>query len=274
MRWLSCLLTALLLVAVSTAALALTQEEILQRRLEKMRQAEPTMRAEEQDREERSRQNAAAVTRQPSKVATDSLPIPEPVRRPSPEPGKSLWRHTGTSKTASPAPTAQEAAQTRPAASTPTPPAAKPAVPAAPAPAVPTPAAPPATVATAPAQQKTGDPKQVAALAAKASALAKSGKVKEALALLDEALATSPNDPDLRVNRGNIFNNMGKPKEALAEYDRAIAARSSDPVFFTNRGLAYERLGNPKQACADYKKACDLGDCDFFKSYKAEGHCR
>ncbi len=249
MRWLSCLLTALLLVAVSTAALALTQEEILQRRLEKMRQAEPTMRAEEQDREERSRQNAAAVTRQPSKVATDSLPIPEPVRRPSPEPGKSLWRHTGTSKTASPAP-------------------------AAPAPAAPTPAAPPATVATAPAQQKTGDPKQVAALAAKASALAKNGKVKEALALLDEALATSPNDPDLRVNRGNIFNNMGKPKEALAEYDRAIAARSSDPVFFTNRGLAYERLGNPKQACADYKKACDLGDCDFFKSYKAEGHCR
>lgn len=95
-----------------------------------------------------------------------------------------------------------------------------------------------------------------------------------ALTLLDEAVAADPFDPDLLNNRGNVQNNRGKVKEALADYDKAITLKTSDAAYFTNRGLAHERLGNPERACTDYKKACELGDCEFFKSFKAEGHCR
>ncbi len=107
-----------------------------------------------------------------------------------------------------------------------------------------------------------------------ATKAASAGDNKTALTMLGEAIAADPSDPDLYNNRGNIVSNMGKPREALADYDKAIALRGGDAVSYTNRGLAHERLGNQDKACADYKKACDLGDCDFFKSFKAEGHCR
>lgn len=118
------------------------------------------------------------------------------------------------------------------------------------------------------------DPKAAASLAALAAKAQAAGDTKTALTMLDEAIAADPQDPDLRNNRGNLLSNAGKPREALPDYDKAIAAKASDASYFTNRGLAYERLGNRERACADYKKACDLGDCDFLTSYKAEGNCR
>ena len=251
-RTVSFLLAATLLSA-TTPALALTQEEILQRRLEKMKQAESSIRVEEQQRQEQIREATSGVDASSSSQTVETLSIPEPVRQPHPEPKTGLFGRNSQPTAAAPPASASQ-------------PAAAPA-------SVSQPAAAPAS---APPAAKAGgsDPAKASALAASAAKAAAAGNAKAALALLDEAIAADPEDPDLRNNRGNLLSNAGKPREALADYDRAIAAKTSEPSFFTNRGLAHERLGNRDKACSDYKKACDLGDCDFFKSYKAEGNCR
>ena len=79
---------------------------------------------------------------------------------------------------------------------------------------------------------------------------------------------------DRRALAAAVVNQPSVEPRRIGQFDRAIAAKTSDPAFYSNRGLAHERLGNRERACADYKKACDLGECDFFKSYKAEGNCR
>lgn len=254
MRLFSCVLAMLMVCITAVPATALTQEEILQRRLEKMRQAAPTIHAEEQQRQELRERDAAAVGTAPVKSAEPPLTIPDPVRPPSPEP-HGVWQGK---KPAAPAPATPAAAPTR-AQTPPSPPVTQPA-------AVPTPARAD--------QSPTRDPATARSLAAMAAKAAAGGDNKTALTMLGEAVAADPANPDLHNNRGNIQSNLGRFKEALTDYDRAIAMKSTDATYFTNRGLAHERLGNQEKACADYKKACELGDCEFFKSYKAEGHCR
>lgn len=77
MRFFHLMLAALLFLAAVAPANALTQEEILKRRLDKMRQAEPEIRTEEQQRQEQNRQNAASVASEPVKADTETLAIPD-----------------------------------------------------------------------------------------------------------------------------------------------------------------------------------------------------
>jgi len=264
---------ALTLAAVSPAA-ALTQEEILKRRLEKMQKADPAMRTEDQQRQEHFRQSTTTAAPAPSKAA-ETLAIPDPIRPPTsqptsdvaPEPRGGLWQQPPGKAAARPSPSTSAPQQTAtPTPASPPPPPAQvmgqpPRQAAAPAPA-------PAPTAVA------RDPKAATSLAAMAAKATASGDNQTALTMLGEAVAADPADPDLYNNRGNVLSNMGKTREALADYDRAISMKTSDPAYFSNRGLAHERLGNQDRACADYKNACDLGDCEFYKSFKAEGHCR
>ena len=289
MRLFVSLTVAAVLVLAATAAQALTQEEILKRRLEKMNSVDTQLRTEDQQRQDQMREATANVGSGPSKQADETLVMPSPVRQPHPEPKGGLFDQKGTPgpkgstpaaagtpptspqptmppmpKQAEPQPAVTPAAQSAPQ------PAPQPVMQPAPQPVAASPMAPP------PGVGKTGarDPNTATSLAAMAAKAQAAGDNQTALTMLDEAIAADPGDPDLRNNRGNILSNLGKPKEALGDYDRAIATKTSDPAFFTNRGLAHERLGNRERACADYKKACDLGECDFFKSYKTEGNCR
>lgn len=261
MRRFVSLTVALVLVMAATTAQALTQEEILKRRLDKMSTVDSQLRTEEQQRQDQLREATAGVGAGPSKQPDETLVMPDPVRQPHPEPKNGLF-----DQKTKPAPQGATPAAASPP--TPKPVPSQPVMPSAPQP-VQAPQPP-----AAPAKTATSDPKTAASLAVMAAKAQASGDNQTALTMLDEAIAADPNDPDLRNNRGNILSNLGKPREALGDYDRAIAAKNSDPAFFTNRGLAHERLGNRERACSDYKKACDLGDCDFLKSYKAEGNCR
>ena len=118
MRWIACAAAAVLLAGAAMPAHALTQEEILKRRLEKMQQAEPSMRTEEQERDELNRRNASEVAVPAPKPNTAPLTMPDPVRHPpaAPEPKGGLWQQpaTGQAKQAAapqPAPVAAPAPQ-------------------------------------------------------------------------------------------------------------------------------------------------------------------
>lgn len=234
------LIGCLAAVAVSPAW-SMTPQEILERRLQKMQEADAALRSAEQ-REQELKQRAKANAPAPTFHKPEKLTIPDPIRPAgaTPDPKGGVWDRREN-----------------------TPPAAAPAT-------IATPSAPKPPAEVPPVRR---DTKKAAKLAVKAAKAAKAGRFKTALDKLDQAIAADPADPELFNNRGNVLANSGRLQDALADYDRAIAMRPSNPAFFTNRGYAYERLGNRQQACDDYVHACDLGDCAFFKSYKAEGHC-
>jgi len=106
-----------------------------------------------------------------------------------------------------------------------------------------------------------------------ALAAAKKDNYKKALPLLDKAAALDPTDPDIFNNRGNAHNNLGDTRKALADYNTAVTLRPADAAAHSNRGLAHERLGDDVAACRDYRMACDLGDCEFYESFRKEGRC-
>ncbi|MEF3697074.1 tetratricopeptide repeat protein [Desulfolutivibrio sp.] len=135
--------------------------------------------------------------------------------------------------------------------------------------------APNAPAAPATPQQQIDPAQRVQAMELFRQALAASKKNnhKKALELLDKAAALNPTDPDIFNNRGNAYNNLGDQQKALADYNTAVSLRPGDAAALSNRGLAHERMGDDAAACRDYRAACDLGDCNFFESFKKEGRC-
>ena len=84
--------------------------------------------------------------------------------------------------------------------------------------------------------------------------MASLGRHQEALACYDEALALSPDEPNLHNNRGNALSNLGRLDEALGAFARAIDLRPRNDSAFANRALAYARAGRFAEALRD----CDL----------------
>ena len=71
----------------------------------------------------------------------------------------------------------------------------------------------------------------------------------------------------------------GGYRPQVAETHTGLVVLVGDLAYKTKKPvvtdfLDFSSAASRERACADYKKACDLGDCDFFKSYKAEGNCR
>lgn len=125
--------------------------------------------------------------------------------------------------------------------------------------------------------------------ATRAQALAKSGKVEEALAEFDKAITIDPHHAEALYNRGLLYQRerqhqlavddftsangltpqraepllaraisylaMDKFKEAAADLDEAVQADPQNALAWTTRGQAYERLGDKDKAKASYSRA-------------------
>jgi Tfp pilus assembly protein PilF len=125
--------------------------------------------------------------------------------------------------------------------------------------------------------------------ATRAQALAKSGKVEEALAEFGKALTIDPHHAEALYNRGLLYQRerqhqlaiddfttangltpqraepllaraisylaMDKFKEAAADLDEAVQADPQNALAWATRGQAYERLGDKDKAKASYGRA-------------------
>jgi len=122
--------------------------------------------------------------------------------------------------------------------------------------------------------------------------LARSGKIEEALAEFEKALAIDPYNAQALYGRGLIYQGekqhqqaiedfsaahgltpqsaepligraisylaLDKVKEAVADLDEAVLADPNSAAAWSNRGLAYERLGDKEKAAASYAKAISI----------------
>lgn len=96
------------------------------------------------------------------------------------------------------------------------------------------------------------------ALFHQAVALHQAGKVVEALAAYDRAIAASPGDCAAWGNRGVALRSLGRLEEALASYDAAIAINPDYVDGHGNRGNTLQDLGRYEEARASLERACAL----------------
>jgi tetratricopeptide (TPR) repeat protein len=79
-----------------------------------------------------------------------------------------------------------------------------------------------------------------------------------ALAVLDDALAATPNDGMAHARRALVLNDMGRWEEAVQSADRAVALLPGNPDIWTNRGLFLRRLGRARDAEQSFRQALAL----------------
>lgn len=80
------------------------------------------------------------------------------------------------------------------------------------------------------------------------------GRLPEALAAMDRALAADPAFPDAYLERGRILLRLGRAAEALAEAGRLLEARPGAAAGLLLRARALLALGRPAEAAAAVRK--------------------
>ena len=110
-------------------------------------------------------------------------------------------------------------------------------------------------------------PGRVSTLVNLAAVRIRLGRHPTALPLLDEALAAEPDDADAWMHRGIALAELGRHKEALAAFERQSALQPSDAQANTNRANVLKGLGRRDEAAAAYRKAISLGGDDVLNGY-------
>lgn len=94
----------------------------------------------------------------------------------------------------------------------------------------------------------------------RANALARLGRLEEALSELDRVGTENPElAPEVLVKRATLLVNLGRGEEARAAFERAIAAAPGDPVLPLRYAEALDFLGDPEAAARLRRQAAGGG---------------
>lgn len=106
------------------------------------------------------------------------------------------------------------------------------------------------------------------ALFHRAMQLAQGGRLAEALAELDRALAARPDFPDALRNRADLLLALKREGEAYEAYERYLRLRPADAQAWNHRGIAATELRRAADAvtCFDRALALDAGDADAWNN--------
>lgn len=88
--------------------------------------------------------------------------------------------------------------------------------------------------------------------------LARRGRLQEALASYERALALDASLAEAHNNLGNVFLEMGRREPALASYGRAAAAKPGYAEAHENTGGVLLELGRTEEAIASYQRALEI----------------
>ena len=111
----------------------------------------------------------------------------------------------------------------------------------------------------------------------KGQALARAGKMEEAVAAFDLAIEkeASPlrglSTPELYYNRGLAYEGLENHKKAIADFSKAIESNPKYVEAYFERGNAYFGMTSLWQAVRDYTKALEINP-DLAKAYYTRGY--
>ena len=84
------------------------------------------------------------------------------------------------------------------------------------------------------------------------------GRSDEAINLIGQSLARSPNQADWHSNLGIVLQSTGRLGDAIVEYERAIAIDPDHANAHSNLGVLLRAAGRPEEAEAAYRTAIRL----------------
>ena len=90
------------------------------------------------------------------------------------------------------------------------------------------------------------------------NAVARAGRLGEAIAAYEQALAVMPNDVDALNNLGIVYARSGDVDGAIAQYKRALAYAPDYARAHYNLANAYRTKGLLEEAVAEYEKALSI----------------
>ena len=102
------------------------------------------------------------------------------------------------------------------------------------------------------------DPNDAAYRYNRARALKAQNRLEAALAAFDKALALKPDHAEAWLERGNVLTAMGQDEAAVASFDRAVSLMPAWPDAYANRAAARRSLEQYEAALADYDRAAQL----------------
>ena len=109
------------------------------------------------------------------------------------------------------------------------------------------------------ARARSVNPRSAEACSNHVHALMALGRVEEALASCDAALANRPDFPEAHYNRGVALVALQRYDDALASYDRALSLRPDFAQAHADRGAVLATLGRYDEALQGYDRALALG---------------
>ena len=93
--------------------------------------------------------------------------------------------------------------------------------------------------------------------------LRKEHKYVQAIESYRQALKVEPDNPRLYFDLSECYTSTGKLEEAILLLDTAIRLDNSYAGFYNNRGLIYWKLDKNSKAIEDYKKAISLDSTNW-----------
>lgn len=108
------------------------------------------------------------------------------------------------------------------------------------------------------------NPQSLEAKATYANVLQGSGRPADALAILNEIVLAAPDMLPALYNRGNVLLALGRHADALADYDRVLVAMPDNAAALYNRGCALQKMQQYQAALASYDKVLAIMPGNFF----------
>jgi tetratricopeptide (TPR) repeat protein len=103
-----------------------------------------------------------------------------------------------------------------------------------------------------------------------AAALIEEGKVDDAISMLGQAVATSPNDVGIRNLLGIALSRKGREEAAMEEFRKAVELDPHSLPSLRNLALSEVALGRRKQAQAHFDAAIKISSSDTVPAYVLE----
>ena len=102
------------------------------------------------------------------------------------------------------------------------------------------------------------------------SALQKLGRLDEALAIYDKAMAANPDDATMLYNRGVTLFELNRCEEALASYAAVLAIAPGDAEALLNHGITLTELKQHEEAVASFDRALAVHP-EFREAWQCRG---